>query len=103
MLAMACSFALLFSRRVSLARKTFPQIAQHFPRAVVAGRAGDAAARMGARAAQVEPLERSAIVRVAQHRSRRPELIERKLAVEDVAADQAEVALEVRRRERAVA
>src|SRR5512138_1053425 len=40
---------------------------------------------------------------MAQHRPRGPELIERELAVEDVAARQAELPLEIGGRERAVA
>src|SRR3954471_18841344 len=79
------------------------EVPQHFARAVVAGRARDAAARMGAGAAQVESLDRAAVVRMAEQRPGRPQLVERKRAVEDVAADEAEVALQVGGREGAVA
>src|SRR4051812_29820034 len=58
---------------------------------------------MRARATEIEALDRPAVVRVAEQRARRPELVERKGAVEDVAADQAELALEVGRRKRGVA
>src|SRR5688572_23021253 len=89
-------------RRFSLSWKALAEVAQHLAGAVVARRAGDAAAGMGAGAAQVQALQRSAIVGVSEHRPRRPQLIERKLAVEDVAADQAEIALEVGGGKRAV-
>src|SRR5262245_10973928 len=84
-------------------RKTPAEVAQHFPRAIVAGRAGGAPAGMRTRPAQIEPAKRRAVVGMAEHRPRRPELVERELPVEDVAADQAEIALEVGGRERAVA
>src|SRR4051794_16393413 len=58
---------------------------------------------MGAGAAQVESLDRAAVVRMAEQRPGRPQLVERKRAVEDVAADEAEVALQVGGREGAVA
>ncbi len=68
-------------------------------RRVVGGGAGDAAAGVGARAAMVEALQRPAIIGVAQHRPRREQLIERQRAVKDVAAEQAELPLEVERRQ----
>src|SRR3954453_5789345 len=58
---------------------------------------------MGPGAAQVESLDRAAVVRMAEERPRRPELVESEGAVEDVAADEAEVALQVGGREGAVA
>src|SRR5690349_24912623 len=103
MLLMACSFALLLREASSLARKAFPEIAQDFPRAVVARSAGDAAAGMSPRAAQVESRQRGAVVRMAQYRPRGPELVERELPVEDVAAGETEFPLEVRGGERAMA
>src|SRR4051812_46104226 len=78
------------------------EVAQDLAGAVVAGRAGDAAAGMGARAAQIQALEGAAIVGLSQQRARRPQLVERQGAVEDVAADQAEARLEIRRRKRAM-
>src|ERR1044071_5202418 len=103
MLLMACSFALLFREASSLARKAFPEIAPEFPRAGVARSAGDAAPGMTPRAAQVEARQRGAVVRMAQYRPRRPDLVERELPVEDVAAGETEFPLEVRGRERAMA
>src|SRR5712671_2021513 len=83
-----------------LAREALPEVPQDLARAVVARRAGHAAARMRARAAEIESLDRAAVVGVAQKRARRPELIEGERAVEDIAAHQAEIALEVGGRER---
>src|SRR5258705_8727011 len=71
------------------------KIFQDFARAIVAGRAGDAASRVCAGTAQVQALQRRAVVGVSQYRSRRPELIERELAVEDVAPCEAEHSLQV--------
>src|SRR6202020_3043361 len=61
--------------------------------------AGDAAARMGSRAAHVQSLERSTVVPVPEHRPRREQLIEAEGAVEDVTAHQTEGTLEVQRGE----
>src|SRR4029077_20143873 len=74
-------------------------IAQDYPRRVVAGRAGDAAAGMGAAAAMVKPLHGAAIVGVAEHRAGREELIECQRAMKDVAAEQSELPLQVERGE----
>src|SRR5579864_8853288 len=64
-------------------------------RGIVAGRAGDAAARMGAAAAMVEALQRPAIIGMTEHRPRREQLVQRQRAVKDIAAEQAELPLEV--------
>jgi hypothetical protein len=64
----------------------------------MAGRAGHAAARVRARSAQIEARQRHAVVGGADHRPGAEQLVEAHLAVEDVAADQAEAALEVERR-----
>ena len=66
-------------------------IPQDHLRRVVAGRTGDAAAGMRAGAAKIKSAQRTAIIRMTQHRPRREQLIERQRAVEDIAADQAEV------------
>src|SRR5579859_6113460 len=73
-------------------------VGEDFARGVVAGGSRHAAAGMGARAAHVQPLQRPAICAVAQDRARRPELIEAHIAVHDVAADEAELALQIERR-----
>ena len=67
-------------------------------RGIVARCAGHAAAGVRARTAHVQASYRSAIVAVAKRGAGRPELIERHMAVHDVAADQPEFALEVERR-----
>src|SRR5664279_2029437 len=75
-------------------------VAPDLARRVVARHAADAAARVGTGAAHVEAGDGCAVVAVAEHRPRRPELVERHLAMHDVAADQSELALEVQRRQR---
>src|SRR6202140_5736890 len=76
-----------------------PRIAKNFPRRVVSGHAGDAATGVSARAAHVQALQRAAIVTMTEDRSRREELVKRERAVEDIAPDQSELALEVERRQ----
>ena len=63
----------------------------------MAGRASDPASRMASRAAQIEPLDRTPIIRVAQHRTRREDLPQIERSVEYVAADEAECSFEVER------
>src|SRR5687768_14313724 len=74
------------------------EVANDLARGVVAGRAGDAATGMPTRAAQVEARQRHAVVRGAEDRPRREELVEPELAVEDVAVDEAEAAFQIERR-----
>ena len=73
-------------------------VGEHGLRRIMPRRAGHAAAGMRARPAQVEALERHPIVGRADHRPGAEQLVEAHLAVEDVAADQAEAPLEVERR-----
>ena len=54
---------------------------------------------MRARAAQVQPGDRCAILRPARHRAHDEQLIQRHLAVIDVAAGQAVSCLKIKRRE----
>src|SRR6187402_3309016 len=56
---------------------------------VPAGGASDAAARMRAGAAQVQSSDWSAILRAAEHRPHGEQLVERLLAMEDMAARKA--------------
>src|SRR5216683_621275 len=49
--------------------------------------------------AMVEALQGSAIVRVAEHRPRREQLVQRQRAMKNIAAEQAELALEIERRQ----
>src|SRR5258708_7305279 len=72
-----------------------PRVAQYLARGVVPGDPGNAAAGMRSRAAHVQALERPAIVAVSEHGSGGEQLVERERAVEDVAADQTEFALEI--------
>src|SRR5262249_56252793 len=59
------------------------------------GDAAHAAARVGGRAGVVQPGHGGAVVRVAGGRAHVEELLQRQLAVEDVAADQAVLVLHV--------
>src|SRR4051794_2577037 len=76
-----------------------PVVAQDHGRRVVAGGTSDAAAGMRAAAAMVKALEWAAIIGVAQHRARREQLVQAQRAVEDVAAEQAKLALKIEGRE----
>ncbi len=62
-------------------------------------RARHPAARMGARAAHIKPLGRSAVTRMAQHRPCRPQLVQRHRAMHDVATHHPELPLKVQRRQ----
>src|SRR4030088_3754679 len=77
--------------------KQRPVIPKDHAGGVVAGRAGDAAAGMRAGTAMVEALQRSAIIGVAEHRPRREQLVQRQRTMEDIAPEQAELALQVER------
>ena len=63
----------------------------------MAGSAGDAAARVSARAAQIKTLQRHSIIRSTDHRPGAEQLVQPHLAVENVAADQAEAPFEIER------
>src|SRR5206468_9914914 len=67
-------------------------------RRIMAGSPGYTAAGMGAGTAQVQPLERHAVIRAPDHGAGAEQLVEAHLAVENVATDKAEAALEVERR-----
>src|SRR3954469_3435549 len=75
-----------------------PPVRKERLRRIMPGRSGHAAARMRARAAQIESFEWHPVVRRPDHRPRAEQLVEAHLAVEDIAADQAEAPLEVQRR-----
>src|SRR5579872_3042390 len=72
-------------------------VAQDHLCGVVAGGAGDAAAGMGAGPAMVESLQRAAVIGVSEHRPRREQLVQRQRAVENIAAEKAELALQIER------
>src|SRR4029077_15191718 len=93
------SLAMTVSPRPVHSPKQRPVIPQDHARGVVAGGAGDAAAGMRAAAAMVEAFQRPAIIGVAQHRPRREQLIEGQRAMKNIAAEQAELALQIERRE----
>src|SRR5579859_4465374 len=73
------------------------EVGEDFGRGIVSRRAGHAAAGMGSRTAHIEAGHRRAVIGMAQHRPRREQLVQVELAMEDVAADQAEGAFEVER------
>src|SRR5579863_6266908 len=76
-----------------------PEIGKHGVRAIVSGRAGHPAARMRAGAAEIKPLDRHAVIAVAQHRAGGKKLIQRQMAMHDVAGGEAEDALQIQRAE----
>src|SRR5262249_60087480 len=77
-----------------------PAIRQDGLCGIVTRRAGHSATRMRAPAAMVAALERPPIIRIAQHRPRPEQLIERERAAKDVAADEAELRLQIERARR---
>src|SRR3990167_6720102 len=81
-------------RRLQL-RKIFEDLA----RGVVAGPAGDAAARMRRRSAHEKGLDRTSVVGVAEHRAGAEQLIDPQLPVKNVAADKRELSFKVERRQ----
>src|SRR5690242_5015641 len=87
------------STALSTASEQRPVIAQDHPRGVVAGSAGDAAAGVGAGAAVIKAPERPAVIGVAEHRACRKQLVQRERSMEDVAAQETELALQVQRRQ----
>ena len=80
-------------------RRSALQLLEDLPRRVGAGAARDAAAGVCAATAEIQPLERGPVSRPPEQGTHREELVERLLAVEDVAAAQAECRLDVRRSE----
>src|SRR5262249_24973502 len=80
-----------------------PQIPLDLAARVGARCAGDAAAWMGPCAAEVEPRDRAPVLRAAQEGTKREQLVERRLAVEQMPAGQAVVRLQVDRRENLLA
>ncbi|KAG1256203.1 hypothetical protein G6F68_009883 [Rhizopus microsporus] len=72
-------------------------ILQHHLRGIVPRCTGNAAARMGARTAQVEPGQGAAIAGLADHRSCREQLVGTECTVENVATDQAEDPFKIQR------
>src|SRR4030095_16255018 len=72
------------------------QVAQDLARRVMTRCAGNPTARMRPRSAVVQVLQRAAVTRVTQQRPQREQLIERQLAVKDVAGGQPELGLEIR-------
>src|SRR3954468_24205675 len=64
-----------------------------------AGSAHDAAAGMRGRAAHIKVLHRSAVLRPPRHWTQEEQLLERQLALEDVAFGQSKLAFQVKRRD----
>src|SRR6266481_4775709 len=83
--------------RLSWLQFTAPEVRDDFPRGIMARRTRDAAAGMRAGTAHVESLQWAAIVAVAQHGPGGKQLVQAERAVENVAADQTEGALQVER------
>src|ERR1035441_4299466 len=83
----------------SLIPSNLYSVLQHLAGGVVTRRAHNSTAGVRAGAAQIQPLRRRAVARVAGHRAHDEHLIQGHLAVEDVAAGDAVAALHVERRE----
>src|SRR2546423_1734348 len=75
------------------------EVLNDLARSVAAVDAADATTGMGARAAEIEILDRRPVIRVAGHGPPAEELIEREVAMHDVAADQSVLLLHVMRAE----
>src|ERR1700730_500820 len=73
------------------------EVTQDLPSGVVARRTGDAASRMASRTAQIETRNRTSIIRVTQHRTRREDLPQIERPVKNIAADKSECSLKVER------
>jgi hypothetical protein len=73
------------------------EVTQDLPSGIVARRTGDAASRMASRTAQIETRDRTSIIRVTQHRTRREDLPQIERSVENIAADKSECSLKVER------
>ena len=58
---------------------------------------GRAASRMASRTAQIQTRDRTSIIRVTQHRTRREDLPQIERSVENIAADKSECSLKVER------
>src|SRR5215211_4817081 len=81
------------------AQTTALEVSDDLARRIVSGRAGHAAARMGAGAAHVKAGNGAPIIGMAQYGPGRENLTEIEGAVENIAADKAEGPLEVERRQ----
>lgn len=68
-------------------------------RRVVAGRSGHSSAGMRAGSAQVQPFDRRAILRPTGHRAHEEKLLERKIAVKNIALGEAVGAFQIEGRE----
>src|SRR5580693_7670436 len=73
------------------------EVTEDLPSGVVARRTGDAAPRMASRTAQKETCDRTSIIRVTQHRTRRENLPQVERSVENIAADKSERPLKIER------
>ena len=73
------------------------EVTQDLPSGVVARRTGDAASRMGSRTAQIETRDRTSLIRITQHRTRREDLPQIERSVENITADKSECSLKVER------
>src|SRR6185295_19997529 len=74
---------------------TGTQVALDLAGGIVAARADDAAARMRGGAAEIQPTDRRAVVGVSRQWTREKQLVQRHRALENVAARETELALEI--------
>src|SRR5262245_6958290 len=83
------------AERQSAACRPGPRALQDLPPRVVARRARHAAARVRPRAAQEQARDRRRVARPSRYRPQREQLVQPKIAVEDVAAGQRVLPLEI--------
>src|SRR5207248_2656120 len=80
-------------------RGALPGVREDLARGVAAGEAGDVAARMRARAAEIQPLDRHAVAGGPEQRAPREPLVQARLAMQHMAGRESEVTFEVDGRE----
>src|SRR3954467_6348737 len=74
-------------------------LAEDFLRRIESGRAHDAAAWMRRRAAHIQIVNGSAVLRPARYGPQKEQLLERQFTLKDIAFRQAELALDIQRRQ----
>src|SRR5919108_577229 len=75
--------------------RSVSRILQNFQRCQTARRSHDAAARMCGRAAQIKVLDRRSILRPARYGTQEEKLLQRKLALKNIALAQPELAFQI--------
>src|SRR5579863_1763727 len=77
----------------------FLPVTNRLLRRIVPGRSGHASAGMNSRSAEIKPCNRRAVLRPPRNRTHKEELLQAKVAVEDIAFGQPIGAFEIERRQ----